>query len=216
MVNRSISVVLPVSRKRRWPGLQLTGSTASLPDMGESDCVNRGVCCQRCERWTSCCDQSVGTRTSYSASVDTLPPCYSSQKRRMAIGSYSRPDVRHPSSVTATDQQLVQALAEEMHEDFAISGVTKFCVAYLARRVTVIKPLDPNSSMRPSTTKRRGVVIELHSAEAQARIFREIVHCGGKCLLGAPETLDEPITASPYFDLLPRAIASSDGVVTVH
>ena len=121
-----------------------------------------------------------------------------------------------PKSVTATDQQLVQALAEEMHEDFAISGVTKFCVAYLARRVTVIKPLDPNSSMRPSTTKRRGVVIELHSAEAQARIFREIVHCGGKCLLGAPETLDEPITASPYFDLLPRAIASSDGVVTVH
>ena len=117
-----------------------------------------------------------------------------------------------------SDRQLLSALAAEMYEDFAISGVVKFCVAYLARRVTVIKPLDPKSSMRPSTTKRRGVVIELHSAEAQARIFREIVHSGGKSLLGAPETLDEPITASPYFDLLPRTIASctNAGVATVH
>ena len=60
-----------------------------------------------------------------------------------------------PESVTATDQELLQALAEEMHEDFAISGVTRFAVAYLAHRVTVIKPLDPNSSMRPTTTRLR-------------------------------------------------------------
>ena len=111
----------------------------------------------------------------------------------------------------ATDQQLLQALATEMYEDFAILGVTRFCVAYLAKRVTVIRPLA--TTMQPSTTRQRGVVIELHSAEAQARIFREIVHCGGKALLGAPETLDEPITASPYFDLLPRG---ADVVATVH
>ena len=61
-----------------------------------------------------------------------------------------------PDSVTATDQELLQALAEEMHEDFAIAGIVRVAVAYLGTRVTKIKPLDPNSAMNPSTTRIRG------------------------------------------------------------
>jgi hypothetical protein len=125
-------------------------------------------------------------RRSSSANVNTLPRCYSSPKKSDGHRQLFETGCQAPEYVS--DRQLLSALAAEMYEDFAISGVVKFCVAYLARRVTVIKPLDPKSSMRPSTTKRRGVVIELHSAEAQARIFREIVHSGGKSLLGAPES----------------------------
>jgi hypothetical protein len=64
--------------------------------------------------------------------------------------------------------------------------------------------------MQPTTTKRQGVVIELHDGDAGVRPFREIIRPPrGKSVLGAAETIDEPITASPYFDLL-RADADAE------
>jgi hypothetical protein len=110
----------------------------------------------------------------------------------------------------ATDAQILAALAADMAADFAASGVTRFAVAYLARRVTVIRPIDRNATMQPTTTKRQGVVIELHDGDAGVRLFREIIRPSrGKPVLGAAVTIDEPITASPYFDLL-RADADAE------
>jgi hypothetical protein len=116
----------------------------------------------------------------------------------------------HAPESVATDAQVVAALAAEMRADFAKTGVTRFAVAYLARRVTVIRPVDPTAAMQPKTTKRCGVVIELHDSDAGVRLFREIIRPPrGKPVLGAAQTLDEPITASPYFDLL-RADADAE------
>jgi hypothetical protein len=63
----------------------------------------------------------------------------------------------HAPESVATDAQVVAALAAEMRADFAKTGVTRFAVAYLARRVTVIRPVDPTAAMQPKTTKRCGV-----------------------------------------------------------
>ena len=118
----------------------------------------------------------------------------------------------------ASDQELLEALAEEMHEDFAILGVTRFAVAYLGTRVTKIKPLDPNSAMQPSTTRIKGVVIELHGVAEPVRLFRQIIRPPrGQPVLAAACQLDPP-TDSPYADVLPRAIASCANAaeVTVH
>ena len=65
--------------------------------------------------------------------------------------------------------------------------------------------------MQPTTTKREGIVIEVHSANASVQVFREIIRPPrGKPVLGAPSTL-EPATASPYAAVLQRA-ASAAGV----
>ena len=115
----------------------------------------------------------------------------------------------HVPEDAATDAQVLVALADEMRADFAASGVVRFGVAYLGRLVTA--PVNPNATtMQPKTKKRRGVVIELHDGDGGARMFREIVHLPARApMLGAAEPFDEPITASPYFDLLARA----DGVI---
>jgi hypothetical protein len=114
-----------------------------------------------------------------------------------------------PESV-ASDAQVLVALAAEMRADFAKTGVTRFAVAYLAKRVTVIRPVNPAATtMQPRETRQRGVVIELHDGNAGVRLFREIIRSGGKPVLGAAQTLDEPITASPYFYLL-RADADAE------
>jgi hypothetical protein len=101
----------------------------------------------------------------------------------------------------ATDAQLLAALAEEMRADFAQAGVVRFCVAYLGNRVTVIRPLDPNSSMQPKTTRMQGVVIELHDVSAPVRIFRHSLRPPrGKPVLAAPVSLDAG--DGPYDDVL--------------
>jgi hypothetical protein len=77
---------------------------------------------------------------------------------------------------------------------------------------TVIKPIDPDSPMKPATTKRQGVAIELHSATEHMQVFREITRPPrGKPVLGAPATLDASATGSPYAAVLQRA-ASVAGV----
>ena len=88
----------------------------------------------------------------------------------------------------------------------------RFGVAYLAKRVTVIKPIDPYSPMQPTTTKRQDIVIELHSLNEHVSIFREIIRPPrGKPVLAAPDTLDASATASPYGAVLQRA-ASVAGI----
>lgn len=110
---------------------------------------------------------------------------------------------------TASDKQLLEALAEEMRADFAASNVVRFCVAYLGNRVTVIKPPEP---IQPSTTREQGVVIELHDANQRVRLFRQIMR---PRVLAAADTLDPP-TDSPYVDVLtpsvPLGIAPSGPV----
>ena len=122
------------------------------------------------------------------------------------------------ASDPATDQELLTALASEMREDFAILGIVRFAVAYLGNRVTKIRPLDPNSSMRPKTTRVKGVVIELHGVAEPVRLFRQIIRPSrGQPVLAAACQLDQP-TDSPYANVLPRPIAScaNDAVATVH
>ena len=116
-------------------------------------------------------------------------------------------------NAAATDAELVAGLASDVALHFAESGnVARFAVAYMARRVTVVRPIDPNSTMKPTTTKRRGVVVELHSANEHLRIFREIVHLPrGGAVLAAAETLDDPGDGL-YGAVLQRA-ATESGVV---
>jgi hypothetical protein len=102
----------------------------------------------------------------------------------------------------ATDQELLEALADETREDFAILGVVRFAVAYLGTRVTKIKPLDPNSTMQPKTTRTKGVVIELHGVAEPVRLFRQIIKPPrGQPVLAAACELDPP-TDSPYAAVL--------------
>ena len=116
-----------------------------------------------------------------------------------------------PASV-ASDAEVLTALAEEMSADFAASGIVQFGIAYLAKRVTVTWPVDPNLPIKPTTTKRSGVVIEVHSANASVQVFREIIRPPrGKPVLGAPDTLDESATGSPFAGVLQRA-ASVAGI----
>ena len=66
--------------------------------------------------------------------------------------------------------------------------------------------------MKPTTTKRHGVAIELHSATEHMQVFREIIRPPrGKPVLGAPSLLDESATSSPDAGVLQRA-ASAAGV----
>ena len=59
--------------------------------------------------------------------------------------------------------------------------------------------------MKPTTTRRSGVEIELHGVNESVRIFREIIRLpGGGLMLGAPSTL-EPGPDSPYAGVLQLA-----------
>lgn len=118
-------------------------------------------------------------------------------------------DCDAPESV-ATDAQVLAALVEEMSQDFAAAGVVRFCVAYLCRRVTVFKPVDPDSPMKPTTTKKQGVVIELHSAAEHVSVFREILRPPrAKPILAAGDELEADTRGSPYAGMLQRAAAVS-------
>ena len=50
---------------------------------------------------------------------------------------------------TATDKEVLTGLAADVALDFAAAGVVRFACAYLCKRVTVIRPLDPDASMKP-------------------------------------------------------------------
>jgi hypothetical protein len=105
----------------------------------------------------------------------------------------------------ATDAEVLTGLAADTGLDFAATGVVRFAVAYLGNRVTVIRPVDPESTMETKTTRIRGVVIELYGAGEYLRIFREIIHIGSgksrQSLLGAAVPLD-PDADSPYANVL--------------
>jgi hypothetical protein len=107
---------------------------------------------------------------------------------------------------SATNAELLAELAADVAADFAETGVTRFAVAYLANRVTVIKPIDPDSPMQPKTTKRQGVVIELHSLTEHVNIFRELIKPPrGKPVLAAASLLAPDIQGSPYAGVLQGA-----------
>ena len=64
---------------------------------------------------------------------------------------FETPCTNAPDAVT--DAELLAGLANDTALDFAESGnIARFSVAYLARRVTVIRPVDPASTMQPTTT----------------------------------------------------------------
>ncbi len=114
---------------------------------------------------------------------------------------FQTPCVNAPDS--ATDAELLTGLAAEIGLEFAAKGVTRFAVAYLAKRVTVIRPVDPDASMKPTTIKRSGVVIELHSPTEHVSIFREIISVPrGKSILGAADELAPDTPGSPYAQVL--------------
>jgi hypothetical protein len=114
---------------------------------------------------------------------------------------FSTPCVNAPDA--ATDAELLTGLAAETGLEFAAKGVVRFAVAYLAKRVTTLRPIDPDAPMQPTTTKRRGVIIELHTADEHVGIFREIIRPLGRApLLAAAETLDGSFANSPYAKVL--------------
>ncbi len=129
-----------------------------------------------------------------------------------ARNMFETPCTNAPDAVS--DAELLAGLANDTALDFAEDGtISRFCVAYMAKRVTVIRPVDPNSTMQPTTTKRRGIVIELHSVNEHTRIFREIVHLPrGRPVLAAAEILDDPGSDGLYGAVLQRA-ATAAGVV---
>ena len=104
---------------------------------------------------------------------------------------------------TVSDGDLLIELAKDVALDFAEAGVARFCVAYLCKRVITRRPIDPDSPMKPTTTKRQGVIIELHSADEPVGVFREILRSsGGRAMLGPAETLDGSFADSPYAGVL--------------
>ena len=104
---------------------------------------------------------------------------------------------------TASDADLLTELAQDVALDFAEADVVRFGVAYLCKRVITLRPIDPNATMKPTTTKRQGMIIELHSTDAPVGVFREILRSsGGKSMLGAAEMLDGSFTDSPYAGVL--------------
>ena len=108
-----------------------------------------------------------------------------------------------PNAVS--DADLLADLAQDVALDFAEAkvGIVRFAVAYLCKRVIVLRPADPNATMKPTTTKRQGVIIELHSADEPVGMFREILRStGGRAMLGAAETLDGSFADSPYAGVL--------------
>jgi len=78
-----------------------------------------------------------------------------------------------PNSVS--DAELLTELAQDVALDFAEADVVRFGVAYLCKRVIILRPADPNATMKPTTTKRQGVCVELHSDKEPVGIFREIL-----------------------------------------
>src|SRR6476659_7811305 len=104
---------------------------------------------------------------------------------------------------TASDADLLTELAQDIALDFAETDVVRFGVAYLCNRVIVLRPADPNATMKPTATRRQGVIIELHSADEPVGLFREILRSsGGKAMLGAPEPLEGSFDSSPYAGVL--------------
>ena len=100
---------------------------------------------------------------------------------------------------TASDAELLTELAQDVALDFAAAEVVRFGVAYLCNRVITLRPADPNATMQPTTTRRQGVIIELHGDKEPVGVFREILRSsGGKAMLGAPETLEGSFADSPY------------------
>ena len=123
---------------------------------------------------------------------------YPDGKRRW----WDTPCVNAPDATT--DAELLTGLASDMGLDFAELGVVRFAVAYLATRVTVIRPVNKGSTMQETKTKRQGVVIELHGVDQPVRIFREIIPLPGRApILGAPT--DQPFIDSPYAGVMPLA-----------
>ena len=105
-----------------------------------------------------------------------------------------------------TDAEALAALAHDTSLDFAEANVTAFAVGYLATRVIVTRPLDPDSSMRPKTERLKGVMLEAYDQSAPARgLFREIIALAGRDpTLGAPsERMPGP--ESPYGGVLQLA-----------
>ncbi len=100
---------------------------------------------------------------------------------------------------------------DEMRADFANTGVVRFAVAYLGNRVTVIRPLDPASSMQPKTTRKQGVVIELHGVDdTGAAVSSNPQTASGPTGARWPPTPSSPrVIDSPYLDLLP--VSSGNG-----
>ena len=106
--------------------------------------------------------------------------------------------------LTRSDADLLTELAQDVALDFAETEVVSFGVAYLCNRVVKLRPINPNATMKPQTTRRQGVIIELHNRDtAPVGVFREILRSsGGQSMLGAPETLDGSFTDSPYSGVL--------------
>jgi hypothetical protein len=106
---------------------------------------------------------------------------------------------------SASDGDLLAELAKDAARDFAETNVVRFGVAYLCKRTITLRPIDPASTMKPSTTKRRGVCIEVHGDNEPVGLFREVLHSsGGRAMLGAAEPL-EGVTGSPYAGVLQLA-----------
>jgi hypothetical protein len=106
---------------------------------------------------------------------------------------------------SASDADLLADLANDVAVDFAEAkvAVVRFACAYLCKRVITLRPIDPNATMKPTTTRRQGVCIELHSANEPVGLFREILRSsGGKSMLGAPEPLEGSFDSSPYAGVL--------------
>jgi hypothetical protein len=105
-----------------------------------------------------------------------------------------------PASVS--DAVVLIELARDVVRDFAEANVVRFACAYLCRR-TITLPIDPDATMKPSTTKKQGVCIELHSADEPVGIFREILRStGGRAVFGAAD-------GSPYASVLAESKAAA-------
>ena len=90
-----------------------------------------------------------------------------------------------------------------MPPTLAPSGhVACFAVAYLANRVTSVRPVEPTVLMQPATFKRPIVVIEAHGRDEHLRAECEIVELKARQpTLGALST-PEPAMNSLYAALL--------------
>ena len=99
---------------------------------------------------------------------------------------------------SATDAELLTELANDVALDFAESKcrVARFGVAYLCKRVITLRPADPDSPIKPTTTRRQGVIIELHDSCAEpVGIFRDIIRSsGGKAMLARQKSSKGPST----------------------
>ena len=107
---------------------------------------------------------------------------------------------------TVNDADLLTELAKDVALDFAETNVVRFACAYLCKRTIVLRPVDPGATTKASTTKKRGICIELHGDKAPTGTFREILRsAGGNALLGAAEPLEGSFAESPYARVLELA-----------